>query len=40
MVQKATNKDCRILAELAVQMWDTHTVQDLEAEFRETIQDK
>ncbi len=40
MVRKATNRDCRILAELAVQMWDTHTVDELEAEFTETIQDE
>ena len=38
MVRKATNRDCRILAELAVQIWDSHTVEELEAEFRETIQ--
>ena len=40
MVRKATNRDCRILAELAVQMWDSHTVEELEAEFGETIQDE
>ena len=39
MIQKATSKDCRILAELAVQMWDSHTAEELEVEFSETIPD-
>lgn len=37
MIQKATRNDSRILAELAVQMWGSHTVEDLEAEFAETL---
>ncbi len=37
MVQIATVKDCRVLAEMAVQMWDSHTVDDLETEFAETL---
>ena len=37
MIRKATNNDCRILAELAVQMWKDNTVDSLEAEFSETI---
>ena len=37
MIRKATNNDCRILAELAVQMWEDNTVDSLEAEFSETI---
>ena len=28
------------MAEMAVQMWDSHTVEDLEAEFLETLCDK
>ena len=39
MVKQSTNKDCRVLAELAVQMWDSHTVDELEAEFMETLHD-
>lgn len=37
MIRKATNNDCRILAELAVQMWEDNTVDSLEAEFSEII---
>ena len=37
MVNKATSEDRRILAELAVQMWDNHTVDELEIEFEETL---
>jgi len=33
MVKMATDSDGRILAEMAVQMWDSHTVDELEAEF-------
>ena len=32
MVRIARNKDSRVLAEMAVQMWDSHTVDELEAE--------
>ena len=37
MVRKATSGDSRILAEMAVQMWDHHTVDELETEFAETL---
>ena len=37
MVRIARNKDSRVLAEMAVQMWDSHTVDELEAEFVETL---
>ncbi|MBQ4526924.1 MAG: GNAT family N-acetyltransferase [Clostridia bacterium] len=37
MIRKATYNDCRILAELAVQMWEDNTVDSLEAEFSESI---
>ena len=37
MIRKATNNECRILSELAVQMWKDNTVDSLEAEFSETI---
>ena len=40
MIKKATKGDCRILAEMAVQMWDSHMAQELEAEFSETLNDK
>ena len=35
MVRKATNRDSRVLAEMAVQMWNTHTVDELQEEFAE-----
>ena len=37
MVNIATSEDKRILAELAVQMWDRHTVDELEVEFEEIL---
>lgn len=37
MVRKATTIDRRVLAEMAIQLWDSHTIDDLEAEFTETI---
>lgn len=40
MVRKATSSDSRILAEMAVQMWDSYTVDELEAEFTETLNDE
>ena len=39
MVRIAINGDSRVLAEMAVQMWDSHTVDELEAEFVETLND-
>ncbi len=33
MIRKATEKDSLILAELAIQMWDNHTVAELSADF-------
>ena len=40
MIRKAMIGDSRILAELAVQMWDSHTVAELETEFSETLNDE
>ena len=40
MIRKAMIGDSRILAELAVQMWDSHTVDKLELEFSETLNDE
>ncbi len=37
MIQKATKDDSRILAEMAIQMWDSHTIASLEKEFKETL---
>ena len=37
MVQKATNDDSRVLAEMAVQMWDSHTVDELESGFIDAL---
>ena len=37
MIRKATNKDAKVLAEMAIQMWDSHSVEDLTEEFAETI---
>lgn len=39
MVRIATNGDSRTLAEMAVQMWDSHTVDELEADFVATLND-
>ena len=39
MIKKATKSDCRILAEMAMQMWDSHTAEELSAEFAETLKD-
>ena len=40
MVRKATNCESRILAEMAVRMWESHTVDELEKEFVKTLNDK
>ena len=40
MVKKATAAHCRTLAEMAVKMWDSHSVDDLQKEFGETILSK
>ena len=40
MIRKATKEDSHILAEMAVQMWDSHTVDELETEFTETLNGK
>lgn len=37
MIRKATKDDTRVLAEMAVQMWSSHTVDELEAEFSEGL---
>ena len=40
MVSIARNKDSRVLAEMAVQMWDSHGVSELETEFLRTLNDE
>ncbi len=40
MVRKAVENDSRTLAEMAVQMWDDNTVDSLETEFIETLNDE
>ena len=40
MIRKATNSDSRVLAEMAVQMWDDNTVNELEIEFLKTLNDE
>lgn len=40
MIKKAMPCDSGVLAELAVQMWDRHTVDALATEFLEAMQDK
>jgi aminoglycoside 6'-N-acetyltransferase I len=37
MVKKATIEDIRILAEMAIQMWDSHSAEELATEFAETV---
>ena len=37
MILRANRKDSRVLAEMAVQMWSSHTVDELEAEFLEGL---
>ena len=37
MVRKANINDSRILAEMAIQMWESNTLDGLEAEFQEIL---
>ena len=37
MIRKAAISDSRILAEMAVQMWDSHNVDELDIEFSGTL---
>lgn len=40
MITKATPKDALTLAELAIQMWNNHTLSELETEFSDIISNK
>ncbi|MBR3595995.1 MAG: GNAT family N-acetyltransferase [Clostridia bacterium] len=37
MIVKATKKDTSVLAKLAIQMWSNHTLEELEADFKDII---
>ena len=37
MIIKATQKETLVLSELAIQLWSSHTVAELEADFKEII---
>lgn len=37
MIKKAASEDAMTLAELAVQMWDSHTLQELETDFLKIV---
>lgn len=37
MIKKAVQKDSRVLAELAIQMWGNHTISELDADFTEIV---
>ncbi len=37
MIIKATEKEALVLAELAIQMWSSHTATELEADFKEIV---
>ena len=39
-IRRARSADSRVLAELAIQMWDENEIEDLESEFAELIQDE
>ena len=36
-IKRAKTKDARVLAELAIQMWSNHTLEELESDFKENI---
>lgn len=40
MIKKATINESRIWAEMAIQMWNSNTVDELQMEFAETLKDK
>ena len=39
MIRQAEKEDSRVLAEMAVCMWDSHTTAELEMEFAQTIEE-
>ena len=40
MIRKAANDDSHVLAEMAVQMWNNHSVNELETDFIGTLKDE
>lgn len=40
MVRQAAISESLVLAEMAIQMWDSHTIDELEAEFIDTLNDE
>ena len=40
MIRKATREDAKTLAALAIQMWDSHELQELAEEFAEDLDSK
>ncbi len=38
MIYKAEKKDASVIASLAIQMWENHTIEDLAEEFEHTIE--
>jgi hypothetical protein len=40
LVKYATKEDIMTLAKLAIQMWDSHTLFELEADFAEIVMDE
>lgn len=40
MVRQATISESLVLAEMAIQMWDSHTIDELEKEFIDTLNDE
>ena len=40
MIYKATEKDSNTIATLAINMWQNHTIKELEDEFRDILENK
>ena len=40
MIRLATIHDCKLLANMAIKMWNDHTIESLTNEFFETLQDE
>lgn len=37
MIKRAEEKDVRIIAEMAVMLWNSHSVEDMKAEFADIV---
>ena len=40
MIRLATIHDCKLLANMAIKMWNSHTIESLTSEFQETLQNE